>query len=170
MKLNYYTMKKLLFLFALMSISLFSNCSSNSDDDPDSTNEDPDVFIEYTVNGVFTSYLEAEIVVVSSSGEIDITATKRESGATVERMLIRMTDNPSVGTHQIDGIGPDRDYQISYQSDSTTGINNPTGTTGTFIISSIQGGYIEGTFSFTGGHVGTPPVNVTGGRFRVLIN
>lgn len=164
-------MTKSKFLIAFIVLSLIFCCTSNSDDGTDPGNANPDIYLRYNVNGNDREYLTNEITIDSRSDGIDIIATKTTNGVDTEEMIMGIPVNYSAAAHQISGAsGLPEEYHIFYASDVTTGIHFPTATTGTIVISSINNGYIEGTFNYTGGHHGQPSVTVTNGSFRILIN
>lgn len=157
-------MKKLLYVFAIISFASFTSCSNNSDDDPING-----FYFRYTINQVPTEFSESEITVepgVLNRTEID--ATKREvgTGNIIERLTISVPQNYAVGTYPISGAGSSDSFAIWYASEITTGANNSTSTGGTVVITSVDNGFIEGTFSTEGGH-GMTNVILTNGSFRV---
>lgn len=159
-------MKKFFAFFAFVSVIAFSSCSSSGDDG----DEPQTIFIQYTANGTSIQFSESEITTSTNFAQVlDITGEKLNGGQTEERIRFFMNVDPSVGTYQIDGLGPNKPYEVSYVSDMTG--NMTTGMNGTLTISSIENNIIQGTFTITGGH-GSPSttVSITNGSFRARLN
>lgn len=113
-------------------------------------------FFKAKVNGVEKTF--GTIMPMNNGGKLVLSAM---NVASQETMSINMPENITAGTYTLETFS---DYFATYMSfDGETASSD----SGTLKITSNTGGWIKGTFSFTGTDMDDNPMTITNGEFSV---
>ena len=146
-------------LIVILSLGL-SSCSS---DDDSSGDQNPDTYINFTINGTdynFTDILTAESGVITLNGNNGSGFT--DSGDTQIALWMPLT--LTNGSFDVEG-GFSADYQISFTSDALS-FDFDFAESGTLTLTQTTGEYIEGTFTATVTNDDDTTITIENGEFK----